>query len=88
MTDLTDDTWLAEFEQAEDAEALLYAARSVIPVLLQVARAAQEFEAASIDVDMTARDPRGIATNDAYHREHAARAALWAALVALREFHP
>ncbi len=55
-----------------------------LPALLRVAEAAREFEAASQDVDNAERDPRGhLVMNAAYHREHAALAALWAALRAL-----
>jgi hypothetical protein len=74
---------VATFERPEDA-ALYAAARNALPALLRVARAALEFEAAQIDVDRAGRDPMGGSViNDAYHREHAARVALWDALAAL-----
>lgn len=70
---------------AEQADIdLMIAARNALPGLLRVARAAREFEAAQIDVDRAGRDPMGGSViNGAYHREHAARAELWAALAAL-----
>jgi len=55
---------------------------SSLPALLAVADAARELEEATIALELT--DERSNAINAAYHREHAARAALWAALEALR----
>ena len=63
-----------------DAE-LIAAAVNALPALLAVADAARELEEATIALELT--DERSNAINAAYHREHAARAALWAALDAL-----
>ena len=60
--------------------ALIAAAVNALPVLLAVADAARELEAATIAQDLA--DESG-AINAAYHREYAARAALWTALEAL-----
>ena len=61
--------------------ALIAAAVNAAPALLAVADAARELEEATIALELT--DERSNAINAAYHREHAARTALWAALEAL-----
>ena len=62
--------------------ALIAAAVNALPALLAVADAARELEAATIARDLT--NERSSSINAAYHREYAARAALWTALEALR----
>jgi hypothetical protein len=54
------------------------------PLVHAIVEAALELEQASIDIDRSGRDPRGD-VNSAYHREYAAKAALWAALEAFKE---
>ena len=61
--------------------ALIAAAVNAAPALLAVADAARELQAATIALDLADERPSSI--NAAYHREYAARAALWAALEAL-----
>jgi len=75
-------TPIATYERPEDA-ARAVAVANALPALLAVVEAARELEAATMDVDSANRDPMAGALgvlNAAYHREYAARAALWAAL--------
>jgi hypothetical protein len=59
-------------------------AHNAAPLVHAIVEAALELEQANIDIDRSGRDPRGD-VNSAYHREHAAKAALWAALEAFKE---
>jgi len=70
---------IATYERPEDA-ARAVAVANAAPALLAVVDAARELEAATIARDLADESDT---INAAYHREYAARAALWAALAAL-----
>jgi len=69
-------SWTRDEVRAEIAR--FRAVLASLPALLAVADAARELEEATIALELT--DERSNAINAAYHREHAARGALWTAL--------
>jgi hypothetical protein len=76
-----DGNWAACTRPNAAAIATQHNAASLVHAIVE---AALELEQANIDIDLSGRDPRGD-VNSAYHREYAAKAALWAALEAFKE---